>query len=614
MPDIFISYSSKDKFIAEKIYSLLSKNGYEVWWDVNEVLVGHDITDKVYEGLMTSKFLIIILTHNSVKSKWVAQELNYVKTKEIEKGGVSILPLKFDDCEIPASISTKRWADFRESFSSGANELLKALSTYFYNEDTSIKQSTIIKSDGIPISPFPSYLYPSILIGIGGFGTRIMTHVKNKIEIGAGSSDLPIIKSMVMLDTDQSFLLKGVHGQITRLPTDLPYDFVTHILSKPASYPHISSWLADELKMILNNVSMGSAMIRAIGRLCLFNNLNKIIAKIKNSVYSITDMSSVVHMHDKFGIKTSLDTLYFYLIASTCGGTGSGQIIDLAYIIRSLFPDARIIAYLGLPEAFPHLWNYANPKLFSNTFAFLKELEYFNVSGNFKVSWDGNQEFQSSFPPFDNVYLFSAINEASVRFNYDQMFDKIAGHILLAMDKGYSGEYWRSKDLNKESILSNKIGESNNKSFSCRYSTFGLSGLQGNLKTKEILNEREILQKMVVEAFPLLKFTENESRTGVKDGFLKYGILTTVDEIYERQKVVKAIEEFSGVPLTAVESDPIGLILNIEKIGFPLKDIEFLNNYGREYNEEIRSRDFSSNLLHIFENAITWNDPTIISK
>lgn len=126
-PVVFISYSSIDRGIALILSERLSDLGVRVWIDVNEVLVGHDFTDKIYYGLTKAKFIIVVLTKNSANSKWVKEELSYSKLKMIDKKQRLILPLLFEDCEIPPQIKTLRYADFRKNFVDGFNDLAKSL-------------------------------------------------------------------------------------------------------------------------------------------------------------------------------------------------------------------------------------------------------------------------------------------------------------------------------------------------------------------------------------------------------------------------------------------------------------------------------------------------------
>jgi hypothetical protein len=125
MPDVFLSHSSLDKALAERVVSDLRSHGISVWYDTNEILVGHDIVERVYDGIKNSRYLAILLTRNSVRSKWVREELHIAKVSEIEDRKVCILPLLFKNCEIPAAIRTKKYADFRSDYQKGLSELLQ---------------------------------------------------------------------------------------------------------------------------------------------------------------------------------------------------------------------------------------------------------------------------------------------------------------------------------------------------------------------------------------------------------------------------------------------------------------------------------------------------------
>lgn len=127
-PKVFISYSSKDEKYADALAEALKKHGAKVCYDKNDILVGHSIVDKIYKGIRNSDYFAIILTKNSVKSKWVREELNNAKMKEIESKNVVILPLLYEDCTRPDVLADKHYANFKNSFNEGFLELLRILS------------------------------------------------------------------------------------------------------------------------------------------------------------------------------------------------------------------------------------------------------------------------------------------------------------------------------------------------------------------------------------------------------------------------------------------------------------------------------------------------------
>lgn len=126
--DAFISYSSKDRDLAARITAELRRHGYAVWLDRDEILVGHNILDEVYRGILQSQFLIVLLTKEAVKSKWVREELSAGKIQEIENARVTVLPVKCEpDVEIPAVLQGKRGADFTQSETEGLQALMRAI-------------------------------------------------------------------------------------------------------------------------------------------------------------------------------------------------------------------------------------------------------------------------------------------------------------------------------------------------------------------------------------------------------------------------------------------------------------------------------------------------------
>lgn len=124
MPDVFVSHSHKDKEVADKLVRDLRQEGISVWYDDDDLLVGHDIVDEVYDGIRNSRFLAVVLTTNSVQSKWVRQEINRAKVDELERSRVILLPLLFEDCPVPDPLVTKKYADFRTDYLRGFRQLL----------------------------------------------------------------------------------------------------------------------------------------------------------------------------------------------------------------------------------------------------------------------------------------------------------------------------------------------------------------------------------------------------------------------------------------------------------------------------------------------------------
>ncbi|MGH9327571.1 MAG: toll/interleukin-1 receptor domain-containing protein [Terriglobia bacterium] len=123
----FISHSTKDKPFVRKLAADLVANGVKVWLDEQRILVGDSIPEKIAQGLAESDFFLIVVSKNSSSSEWVKKELNNALVHEIERRKVTVMPIKTDDAEIPASIKDKLYADFTGSYDEGFNKLLDSI-------------------------------------------------------------------------------------------------------------------------------------------------------------------------------------------------------------------------------------------------------------------------------------------------------------------------------------------------------------------------------------------------------------------------------------------------------------------------------------------------------
>ena len=125
--DVFISHSSRDKAVANRLAEGLQAQGYEVWLDTREVLVGDNIVDEVYAGIADSKFMVVLLSNASCESQWVTEEFTSARMTEIENRQVVILPAKIEECKIPAPLNTKKYADFTKDWNFGFQEIVTAI-------------------------------------------------------------------------------------------------------------------------------------------------------------------------------------------------------------------------------------------------------------------------------------------------------------------------------------------------------------------------------------------------------------------------------------------------------------------------------------------------------
>lgn len=126
-PRVFISYSKADKEIARRIANDLHNQGVNVWFDQYAFQVGDSIVQAIQRAIYASDYLIVLLSPNSVGSRWVKRELNIALANELATRDVTLLPVLIEDCQIPPMLASRRYLDFRSNFEEGLTKLVEQI-------------------------------------------------------------------------------------------------------------------------------------------------------------------------------------------------------------------------------------------------------------------------------------------------------------------------------------------------------------------------------------------------------------------------------------------------------------------------------------------------------
>ena len=152
MSSLFISHNYADKSFVRKLALDLEKAGVCCWVDEAEIKVGDSLLAKIRDGIEGSEFLAAVLSPSSVTSEWVNRELEIALNDEIESGVVRVLPLLIQDCDIPAFLKGKLYADFRSNYKTGFNILMnRLLPKQSYDSELSVLE-TISKEQKVLVS------------------------------------------------------------------------------------------------------------------------------------------------------------------------------------------------------------------------------------------------------------------------------------------------------------------------------------------------------------------------------------------------------------------------------------------------------------------------------
>jgi hypothetical protein len=122
---IFISHANQDKVFVDQLVSDLATHSIPVWYDKLDVRLGDSIPGKINSGISEAIYFLIVLSPAAVKSKWVQEELNAAVMRQIASAGTFLIPVLIQNCDVPPLLSHRRFADFRESYEAGFEELLE---------------------------------------------------------------------------------------------------------------------------------------------------------------------------------------------------------------------------------------------------------------------------------------------------------------------------------------------------------------------------------------------------------------------------------------------------------------------------------------------------------
>ena len=124
---VFVSHSSKDKPFVRRLSEDLLDLGVPIWFDDWEIAPGDSIIERVYSGLDASDALLVVLSQESVKSRWVSEELSVAVMRRLSADDIRVIPVLLQDCAIPTPLKHIKYSDFRTSYEAGIVSLLEGI-------------------------------------------------------------------------------------------------------------------------------------------------------------------------------------------------------------------------------------------------------------------------------------------------------------------------------------------------------------------------------------------------------------------------------------------------------------------------------------------------------
>ena len=140
MTHIFISYSRVDTDIMYRVKNFLLFHKFNVWTDENLQPRTPSWADAIQEAIENAYCLVVLLSPDAKKSRWVKEEMRYADMQNIR-----IFPLLVRGNEqnsVPFGFITSQYVEIKTDFDKNMQIVTDSITSYIGKEVLSISRST----------------------------------------------------------------------------------------------------------------------------------------------------------------------------------------------------------------------------------------------------------------------------------------------------------------------------------------------------------------------------------------------------------------------------------------------------------------------------------------
>ena len=284
---------------------------------------------------------------------------------------------------------------------------------------------------------------PTVVIGLGGLGVKTLNMLKGKFSRQIGNSEHVYFRA---IDTDEKEL-----EQVRKLRAD-------------GSRNPNGELEKEETISLYNPViqNSGAQQTRQIGRAMLVNSIS--YEYVKKELMAVIYQAIARTNKDNANVNV-------LILTGVSGGTGSGMIIDLPYMVHDIFAAAgytnyRIAGYIYTPDvqfAIPGLA--ANPMIINNLenngYSALKEIDYFMNIEETNSVYDlptANGHVISGKNIFDSCTLISGYNQNGGMNQPNVTLGRLTDHLMdmltdIRITKNGVADQMSSAILNNKNVM-----------------------------------------------------------------------------------------------------------------------------------------------------------------
>jgi len=259
-------------------------------------------------------------------------------------------------------------------------------------------------------------LIPVYIVGVGRVGLQVMRRLRSYVNERCGRVTFPHWR-WLFIDTDAETVQSATAASSGDKSQFFELNEAYHAkLQRPAHYlkrdglPPPETWMSNEMLYRIPREPCTEG-IRSLGRLALLDHYQPLSQRLRQDLETFLseDVLLEADRQTKLGIRSNRPRVY--LASSLCGGTGSGMLIDLAYIIRNEmrqmgFTKPQLTGLFLVPPV-----DRTTPKSLAvaNTCTTLAELYHFShPSTRYEARFDTRQpSIADPERPFDRCVLLS---------------------------------------------------------------------------------------------------------------------------------------------------------------------------------------------------------------
>lgn len=280
-------------------------------------------------------------------------------------------------------------------------------------------------------------LQPTLAIGLGGTGNRIIRQLKQQVRELGDSVDEAL--NVLVVDTEPR---TNPPGNERLDPSEYIYIggySISPILDNLERFPEIQAWWpvqesGEKWLAHTGAVHAGAGQNRLIGRLSFFRKYAAVNLQLKAKLQIMKSyiMKEQLRRHE---YEVSGERLaQVYIVSSLCGGTGAGIFLDLAFKLRAeLGNNAHITGIFILPSAFlPFMHSRLQQKrIQAIAYASLLELDhYMNLDHPVDIQFP-DDVVQGVSGPFNRVILVENRDTRGVFVEWEYLLQIVAQAIFF---------------------------------------------------------------------------------------------------------------------------------------------------------------------------------------